>query len=124
MEEESKTAVQQAQEIKEKRLSEVEVDDAVVSNMSDLVDLGELEMRQEAAGKIIDLFIRANLFVLAFIVILLVADWVIIWKSSQADLSARLIDKDIVMALIGATTIQLGTIMVSLSRFLFPSQKS
>jgi len=53
--------------IKEVNLTEVgEVPEAVAQSVADQVALGELEMRQEAAKKIIDLFKIANLFVLVF----------------------------------------------------------
>jgi hypothetical protein len=110
--------------MKEVKLGEVEnnITDGVATSVADQVALGELEMRQEAAKKIIDLFKVANLFVLGFLVLLVIADWVIIYNSKQLDLSVSIIDKQVIMALLGATTIQLGTIMVSIARFLFPSK--
>jgi len=50
------------------------------------------------------------------------ADWIIIWNSEKLDLTARLVDKQVLMTLLGATTIQLGIIMISISRFLFPTK--
>jgi len=109
--------------IKEQKLTEVgEVSEEVAQSVADKVTLGELDMRRNAAEKIINLFKTTNLFVLGFLVLLLIADWVIYAKDGN-NLSSRLIDKQVVMALIGATTIQLGTIMFSISKFLFPSQK-
>jgi len=110
--------------MKEVKLGELEngVTDEVAMSVADQVKLGELEMRQEAAKKIIDLFKVANIFVLIFLVALVIADWFIIYNFEQIDLSARLVDKQVIMALLGATTIQLGAIMVSISRFLFPSK--
>lgn len=108
--------------MKEVKLGEIEdeVTDEVASSVADQVALGELEMRQDAAKKIIDLFKIANLFVLGFLVALVIADWIIIGNSDKINLDARLVDKQVIMALLGATTVQLGTIMVSISRFLFP----
>jgi len=111
-------------EIKELNLTDVaEVDVEVAKSVADHVAIGELDMRRKAAEKIIDLFKTTNLFVLGFLVFLLIGDWVIYGLSDGKDLSSRLIDKQVVMTLIGAATVQLGTIMISLSRFLFPSKK-
>ncbi len=110
--------------IKEVNLTDVgEVPEEVAQSVADQVALGELDMRREAAKKIISLFKVTNIFVLGFLVLLLISDWIIYVGSGGKELPFRLIDKQVVMVLIGATTIQLGTIMLSISRFLFPTRK-
>ncbi len=75
--------------MKEIKLGELEneVTDAVALSVADQVALGELEMRQEAAKKIIDLFKVANIFVLGFLAALVIADWIIIANSEKIDLT-------------------------------------
>ncbi len=76
--------------MKDVKLGEIEgeVTDEVASSVADQVALGELKMRQDAAKKIIDLFKIANLFVLGFLVVLVIADWIIIGNSDKLNLDA------------------------------------
>jgi len=96
------------------------INDDVFYSVTEQVELGELEMRKKASEDITNIFIKANTFVLGFLAALVAADWVIIISTGKVEY--RLVDKEIIMMLLGATTVQLGIIMVSMSRFLFPSK--
>ncbi|MCW8091594.1 hypothetical protein [Alteromonas sp. ASW11-130] len=80
----------------------------------------EAELRKNAAEDILNLFRKANLFVLGFLIILLIVDISLIY-AGEASVEDRIVNEKVVMSLIGATVIQLGTIMISLSKYLFPT---
>lgn len=52
---------------------------------------------------------------------MLIADWAILAWVTDSTLKDRIIDQTVVMALIGATVVQLGTVMLTLSKHLFPA---
>jgi len=85
------------------------------------VKLGELQMQSDAAKQIIELFKQTNRFVLMFLILVLMID-TCLYLVKDTPISSRLINTEVILALIGATIIQLGTIMLSISRFLFPNK--
>ena len=52
----------------------------------------------------------------------MIADWVVLAIHAGATPGNRLINSNVVMTLLGATTVQVGTIMVSISAYLFPKK--
>ena len=91
-------------------------------NVEDEIALRELQLRITTAERILKLFTIANGFVLAFVVVLLLADWFLIGRG-LAKVDQRVVDKEVLMALLGATTIQVGAIMFSISAYLFPKKQ-
>ena len=90
-------------------------------SVEDRVTLGGFELRKVVADKILQLFIRANIFVLAFIFVVLISDWIQL-GAGVAHAEQRLINSNVIIALLGATTVQVGTIVVSISVYLFPKR--
>ena len=97
--------------------------DVNVGSVDDQVKLGDLELRKEVARKVVALFILANLFVLAFLGIIFAYD-VILIRHGFIMPGDRLITSELLMTLVGATAVQVGTIMVSISIYLFPKPAS
>lgn len=91
-------------------------------DVSGRVLLGEHEMRKEATEKIIRMFQVANFCMWGIVSLLVVAELFLLTFSEKYSLESRLINSDVIMVLIGATVVQLGTIMLSMSKFLFPNQ--
>jgi hypothetical protein len=97
-----------------------EVDDITGLSVADQIALGDQDIRRQVSLYIIWLFAVANVFVL---IGLGVAYW-----QDCAQLAAKLIrpeqrivTSNVVMALLGATTIQLGTVIVTITRAIFPA---
>ncbi len=91
-------------------------------SVDDTIALAELQLRVDTAKSILKLFGIANVFVLVFVVVLMIADWFVLVLDSAAVPGDRLINSNVVMTLLGATTVQVGTIMVSISAYLFPKK--
>ncbi len=95
----------------------VEVDKFVP--VVDRIALGDLGIRERFAGTMLVLFVATNAFVLA-------ALGVLFWFDHQqlaAGLIApdeRIVDTRVVIALLGATTVQLGAVIYTMSRAIFP----
>lgn len=99
------------------------VADSVTGSVTDQIALKDAELRQWMARWMVWLFAIANVMVLAVIAGL-------VWLD-QGNLGAkliapgdRIIGNQVVMTLIGATTVQVGTIAVIIARYLFPSSVS
>jgi hypothetical protein len=80
---------------------------------------GDLAIRREAADRLLLIFTITNITVLAFLIIVFVADVVLVVTGSEAA-TARIIDRGVVKTLIGATVVQVGTLMIAMARYLFP----
>ncbi len=86
---------------------------------ADKVALGDLEIRKRFARDIMWLFVAANAFVF-------LALGVVFWRDG-AQLAAhevhadqRIIDAKVIMSLLGATTVQLGAAIYTITRAIFP----
>ncbi len=82
------------------------------------VDLGNLRIRERFALHMVLLFVGSNVFVMIGIGLL--------FRQDCIDLTERLIKPDervisssVVMALLGATTVQLGTVIYTIARSIF-----
>jgi len=87
--------------------------------VTDAIALGEHEMRRDVAAHILRIFRISNLVVLGAVAVVLVSDWALIALGLQKP-TERVIDAGVVKTLIGATTVQVGIIMISISAYLFP----
>ena len=106
-------------------IDSIDVDGADIDRLAHTADMLETaatgETRRDAIRKIIGLFKLLNLTVIAVVGVMLIADWAILAWVSDSTLKDRIIDQTVVMALIGATVVQLGTVMLTLSKHLFPA---
>ena len=101
------------------RLTDQEQDIAV----SDKIALGELQMRTDVAKNIMKLFVTTNIFVLGLLLLIFSVD-IYFTRINLIGAGDRIVTENVLMALLGATTVQVGTIMVSISAYLFPRRQA
>ncbi|MGI9168765.1 MAG: hypothetical protein ACR2FH_01125 [Caulobacteraceae bacterium] len=87
---------------------------------ADRVALGDLEIRRAFARNIVWLFVAANLFVFAGLGLIFWRDCVQL-ADRQIGPGDRIIDGKVIMALLGATTVQLGAAVYTIARAIFPA---
>ena len=87
------------------------LDELVPVTVDEHIAISDATLREQMTNKLIRLFVGSNIVVLLLVIVVFVAD--IIRNTS-------IINTNVIMALIGATTVQLGAIMVSISAYLFP----
>lgn len=85
------------------------------------IALGEHGMKKGLVTRVTTLFFLTNLFVFAVILLLLRIDYMTLSTNSNA---TRVVDKDVLQWLIGATVIQTGMIMAGVAASLFPKTAS
>lgn len=98
-------------------------DEAVREGLSvgNRIALKDAELREQMAIHIISTLIIGNL-------VTLVALAALVWldqrnlESNLIKSGDRIIDHQVIMALLGATTVQVGTIAVIIARYLFPGR--
>lgn len=83
----------------------------------------ERQLRKSAADRVINIFLVSNLAILAAVILASACDYLLIFKGTLHS-DDRLISGKVIMALIGATTVQLGTVMLTIYRYLFPGPAS
>jgi hypothetical protein len=83
----------------------------------------ERELRKSAADRVINIFLVSNLAILAAVILASACDYLLIFKGIFRS-DDRLISDKVIMALVGATTVQLGTVMLTIYRYLFPGAAS
>ncbi len=90
------------------------------ASAADRVALGDLEIRKAFARNVVVMFAVANAFVL-------VGLGVVFWQDGlqlaarQVKPDERIINAQVIMAMIGATTVQLGAVIYTITRAVFPS---
>ncbi|HEY2659866.1 MAG TPA: hypothetical protein VGI79_09105 [Caulobacteraceae bacterium] len=91
-------------------------------SVADRIALGDQDIRRQFALYIIGLFIGANIFVM---IGLGVAYWQDCMQLAAKAIrpEERIIDGKVVMALLGATTVQLGTVIYTITNAIFPKPK-
>jgi hypothetical protein len=77
------------------------------------IDLGTFALKSLLARMLIGVFVGTNGFV-----VLLVS--YLVWIDSAREPAVRLVDRQVIMTLIGATTVQVGVISVGIFTALFP----
>ena len=80
-------------------------------------------MREYAAQRILLIFFIGNVTVLTFLAAVFGVDWWLMANKLEAA-RERIIDSGVVKALIGATTVQVGALMVTIVGYLFPRRGS
>ena len=86
------------------------------------IALQDAALRRWMARFVIPAFIKANILTLIALGVLLVVDEVNIVMHLIAP-GDRIIGGQVIMALLGATTVQVGTIAVVIARYLFPGRQ-
>jgi hypothetical protein len=87
---------------------------------ADTIAIGDLEIRRNFANRVMALFALANVGALIGLAI-------VFWQdchqlaTSQIKPADRIIDGHVIMALLGATTVQLGTVIYTITRAIFPT---
>ena len=84
------------------------------------VKRGDLDIRRRFARDVMLLFVATNVFVMAGL------GWLALHESAALAAKTmtaadRIVDAGVVMTLLGATTVQLGTVIYTIARAIFPS---
>lgn len=87
------------------------------------IAIGDQEIRRQFAFYVIALFIGANIFVLVGLGIAYWQDCTLL-RENFVKPNERIIDSKVVMTLLGATTVQLGTVIYTITRAIFATPKS
>lgn len=87
--------------------------------VADQIALGDLAIRQRFATTVAGLFVIANLFVMVGLYFLYLNDCTLL-AQKQITPDQRIIDSKVVMALLAATTVQLGTVIFTIAKAIFP----
>jgi hypothetical protein len=101
------------------RLSE-EVDQVGIS-VADHVALQDANLRKWMVDRVVPAFLKANGLTLIALAVLVVLDEINIASHLIAP-GDRIITEKVIMALLGATTVQVGAIAALIARYLFPSR--
>lgn len=92
-------------------------------SVADQIALGDHEIRRKFAVYIIRLFIGANVFVMIGLGLAFWQDCVQL-AARTIQPTDRIIDSKVIMTLLGATTVQLGTVIYTITKAIFPASKS
>jgi hypothetical protein len=87
---------------------------------ADRIAIGDLEIRKNFANRVMLLFAIANVGALIGLAIVFRQDCVQLAEHLVKP-DERIIDGRVIMALLGATTVQLGTVIYTITRAIFPS---
>ena len=91
-------------------------------SVADQVTLRDADLRKWMAETVMPAFRLANGLTLAVVAVLLVLDEIEIWFRVITP-AERIITSQVIMALLGATTVQVGAIAYLIARYLFPSRR-
>jgi hypothetical protein len=90
-------------------------------SVADTVALQDANLRKWMADQVVPAFLRANGLTLAALAVLVVLDEINVAFHLIAP-GDRIITEKVIMALLGATTVQVGAIAALMARYLFPSR--
>ena len=91
-------------------------------SIADQVALRTQELREWMADRVVPAFLWANGMTLGAIAVMWLVDEINLARGIIAP-SDRIIGSQVIMALLGATTVQVGTIAVIIARYLFPGHQ-
>jgi hypothetical protein len=97
-----------------------EVDQVGIS-VADHVALQDANLRKWMVDRVVPAFLKANGLTLIALAVLVVLDEINIASHLIAP-GDRIITEKVIMALLGATTVQVGAIAALIARYLFPSR--
>jgi hypothetical protein len=90
-------------------------------SVADHVALQDADLRKWMADQVVPAFVRANGLTLAALAVLVVLDEINVAVHLIAP-GDRIITEKVIMALLGATTVQVGAIAALIARYLFPGR--
>ncbi len=90
-------------------------------SVTDQIALQDADLRKWMADLVVPAFLKANGLTLAAVAALVVLDEINIASHLIAP-GDRIITEKVIMALLGATTVQVGAIAALIARYLFPSR--
>ena len=82
--------------------------------------IADAKMRRDVVDKLIKFFVKVNSVVLFFIFVMYMSDIALVAFGLTP---TKIINTEVMLAIIGATTVQLGALMVLMGKYLFPSPK-
>jgi hypothetical protein len=92
-------------------------------SVAELVALRDADLRKWMAERIMPTFLWTNLLTLVAIGVLFIIDEFNVVRNIGTPRD-RIITSQVIMALLGATTVQIGTIAVVIARYLFPGRRT
>ena len=92
-------------------------------SVDDQIKKQTADLRDSLANKVVRAFLWANLLTLAAIAALVSLDEINIWRG-LIDPADRVISGRVVIALLAATTVQVGAVAAVIARHLFPSRSN
>ena len=95
-------------------------DRILVESVADRIALGDLAIRKRFAGTTLLLFVITNVFVLSGLGVLFWQDTVQL-TAGRIGAGDRIVSAQVVMTLLGATTVQLGAVIYTMARAIFPA---
>jgi hypothetical protein len=95
--------------------------DQVGISVADHVALQDANLRKWMVDRVVPAFLKANGLTLIALAVLVVLDEINIASHLIAP-GDRIITEKVIMALLGATTVQVGAIAALIARYLFPSR--
>jgi hypothetical protein len=98
-------------------------DGFIYGTMSNHITYGTFELKSQMARRLIFLFIGTNVFVALLVCFLAWLDYHMLDLDPKY-VDVRLIDRSVIMSLIGATTVQVGIIAIALFGSLFPKDQN
>ena len=96
------------------------LDDEVTSEkltVRERVELSDAEMRKDVVKNLTSFFIKVNGFVIGGIFVMYVIDMILLFSGREP---IKIINTDVILAIIGGTTVQLGALMIIMGKYLFP----
>jgi hypothetical protein len=93
----------------------------VGASVDDQIKLGDYELRKWMATRIVWTFVGGNIIAVIVVGALAGLDQFNIGYSLIAP-ADRIIDRQVIMTLLGATTVQVGAIAVIIAQYLFPGR--
>ena len=93
-------------------------DEVAVKSIAELKAKSDIEIREKMADSLRRLFVSSNVWILALVFLCYILDMFMIFVGKYES-TERLIDAALIMTLVGATTVQLGTLMGVVGGYLF-----
>jgi hypothetical protein len=92
-----------------------------VYSVDEQIKRSDARLRRWMAGRVVRVFVQANCVTLAALGVLVVLDEINVWLR-LVGAGDRIITNQVVMTLLGATTVQVGVIAAIIARYLFPGR--
>jgi hypothetical protein len=90
-------------------------------SVADRVTLRDADLREWMANRVVPAFLKANGWTLIVLAVLVALDEVNL-VLHLVPAGERIVSEKVIMALLGATTVQVGAIALAIARYLFPGR--